>query len=105
MKLIIFERDWADEFSPFGFAIMDEAEFEVFKAYYSKPQTWYFGTNEGFDKEHGKILFEACKVKDISKEDADKLIQLFGIPNYAWDWTASKGLFPAKPDEEEPEDE
>ncbi len=99
MKLVIFDRDWADEFSPFGFAVMTEAELEEFKKYYSEERTWYFGTNEGFEDE---ILFNnyAIKVQDITQEEADTLIRLFNLKTSSWSY-ADAGLFPGKPDEEE----
>ncbi len=105
MKLVIFERDWADEFSPYGFAIMTEEEFEKFKEHYSKPQTWYFGTNEGFEKENEDILFDDCTVKDITQEEADSIIKLFDLKSYIWCWGHEAGLFPRKPDEDDDDDE
>ena len=100
MKLVTFERDWADEFSPFGFAIMHGTEFEEFKAYYSVPRDWGFGTNEGFDQE---IAFESCKVKDITEEEAERLILLFNLPQPN-DWRyLERGLFPPKPELEDEE--
>lgn len=100
MKLVIFERDWADEFSPFGFAVMTEAEFEEFKTHYSEPRDWFFGTNEGFEAENGDVLFEGCKVKDITKEQAVILTNLFNLKKYDWSYL-DIGLFPGKPGDPE----
>lgn len=94
MKLVVFDRDWADEFSPFGFAIMDAKEFDEFREYYSKPQEWSFGTNEGFEDE---VLIGGCEVTDISQEETDILIRLFKLPDYKWDYRRA-GLFPNKPE-------
>lgn len=94
MKLVTFERDWADEFSPFGFAVMSEGDLEKFREYYSKPQDWYFGTNEGFDAE---VLMDAIKVTDITQEEADTLTRLFGLQGNTWSY-ADKGNFPSPPE-------
>lgn len=97
MKLVIFERDWADEFSPFGFAIMRPEEYEEFRQAYANPREWYFGTNEGFTAEDDTL--EGIKVKDITQVEADRLIELFNVPAYAWNYR-SVGLFPPKPEED-----
>lgn len=97
MKLVVFDRDWADEFSPFGFGIMTEEEYQEWLAYYSQPQSWGFGTNEGYDEE---VLADGCKVTDITQDEAEVLTRLFGLKKYEWTYLEA-GLFPGKPDVED----
>lgn len=95
MKLVVFDKDWADEFSPFGFAVMNPAEFEEFNNHYSTPQDWYFGTNEGYEDE---VLINGCTITEISQDEADILARVFNLKKYAWGYLEA-GLFPAKPEE------
>lgn len=94
MKLVTFDKDWADEFSPYGFAIMNEATFLRFKETYSKPQSWFFGSNEGYEAEDGDILFDGCTVKDITQDEADTIVRLFGLRVPTPFYAVTEGLFP-----------
>lgn len=102
MKLVVFDRDWADEFSPFGFAIMTDEEFVVWSTYYSKPQDWYFGTNEGYEDEvlyEPNSKFHPTKVKDITQEEVDVITKVFDLKKLSYKYLEA-GLFPSKPEEE-----
>lgn len=96
MKLVIFDRDWADEFSPFGFAVMTDDEYTEWYKYYSEPQDWYFGTNEGYDDE---VLATGCKVSDITDAEADVITRTFSLKKLSYTYLEA-GLFPPKPEEE-----
>ncbi len=101
MKLVIFDMDWADEFNAFGFAVMTDAEFKAFSDHYSKPRSWGFGTNEGFEDE---VALSGCTVKDITDAEAEtlkKLFELRGDTDWAW---SDRGQFPSKPDPDDEDD-
>lgn len=89
--LLTFNEDWADEFSPFGFSIMAQEEWDlkrnVLESLRDIELSWYFGTNEGYE-EKGSFFLDSIKVKPISKEEVETLETLFGSNMYAY------GLFP-----------
>lgn len=97
MRLVTFNHDWADEFSPYGFAIMTEEEFTKFREYYSKPRTWFFGTNEGFEDE---VLFPGCTVTEIYPKDVDTLKRVFNLKDSDWRYLGA-GLFPSQPKDDD----
>jgi len=81
MQLIQFERDWADEFDIVGIKLMEDEEYELWSAAVTSladvPCHWYFGTNEGFDDDTYRTLFQGhLDVKDISKQEGALLMKL-----------------------------
>lgn len=72
--LVKFSRDWADEFQVEGFVVVEPAEAEELKEYFSTERSWYFGTNEGWEDE---ILIGSFDFVEISLLHAAALNQLF----------------------------
>ena len=85
--LVTFEKNWADEFDIYGFAVLEKAEWEnaieSFKNA-TKYESYYFGTNEGWDpdqiEEEKDDWIDAWTAKDITDEEAAILLKLF--PSY-----------------------
>ena len=85
MKLLIFDKDWADEFDVYGFTLMSDEEYIYFdKAMNSisqEPCGWYFGTNEGYEDESIADMLSDVEVKDITLEEYNTIKKLFMQPH------------------------
>lgn len=76
--LVIFSKDWADEFNVDAFQIFDldvKATKKLLKAEVVG-QSKYFGTNEGW--EEGEIEMDDFTLKEISDEEAEVITKLLG---------------------------
>lgn len=73
--LVKFSRDWADEFQVEGFRVVDAEKASAMVEFFSRPRTFYFGTNEGWEDE---VLLDSFEFVDISDEQASLLAVLFG---------------------------
>lgn len=91
MKLIIWDEDWSDEFSIFGFETMHETDYdrliaELKKAIEEgddKEEEWYFGTNECMYWCYSDILrILENSTQDITDEENAVIRKLFGHQYY-----------------------
>jgi hypothetical protein len=87
MQLVKFSSDWADEFTAEGFALMTDEEAETHKEYFSKPRTFFFGTNEGWEDEEFEFTYT-----EVTEEEAALLKKL--IPDL--ERTTSKVIYEGK---------
>ena len=81
--LVKFDKDWADEFSVYGFAIFEKLEWDnlLTKLKKNKDQdsgSWYFGTNEGWDSETIGDYLRDIEVVSITKDEKKSLERIFG---------------------------
>ena len=78
MKLLIFQRDWADEFLAEEMAVLTNSEWASFKHWLlheadligEDDDYWpglYFGANEGWEDEDPSEMYESIQVRDISE--------------------------------------
>jgi hypothetical protein len=82
MLLVKFDRDWADEFSVYGFAIMDQTQFDELKKE-CECTSFGFGTNEGWEDED---ISDGFTAQEISETEAGLVQDLFKMRPY--------GLYP-----------
>ena len=80
--LVIFQRDWADEFDISGFAIYEKDKWEKDVKAFSEAETYnsfYFGTNQCIEDEEIGVNFlnYSYKVKDISDSEAEVFEKFF----------------------------
>lgn len=78
--LVIFSHNWADEFDVYGFSVYDKDKWEsLLKSFkeYEDFNGFYFGTNEGWEKEEKNDIISGYKVIDITDEDEKILHKLF----------------------------
>ena len=79
--LVIFEKDWADEFSVYGFAVYDKDNWKSLLEDFEKPDVecngYHFGTNEGWDSKED-IIKGYTKVIDITEDEEKVLDKFFG---------------------------
>ena len=76
--LVIFSKDWSDEFNVDAFQIFDldvKATKKLLKAEVIG-QSKYFGTNEGW--EEGEIEMDDFTLKEISDEEAAAITKVIG---------------------------
>jgi hypothetical protein len=71
--LVKFDRDWADEFSVYGFAILNEKQYEQLIEW-AKEATYNFGSNEGWDEED---ISDGFSFEAVSDEEIRVLNKLF----------------------------
>jgi len=81
MYLIEYQYDYADEFYVHGFEIvskeeLDEINKKIENSVY--PIEQYFGTNEAIEWDDPDDVKEGMIVKEITQEEADILIKIFG---------------------------
>lgn len=76
MKLVVFEKNWADEFDVDGFAVLTDDEAKDHLNTIANIGEWYFGTNEGW--EEGEIEEDDYKVTEITEDHAEFLIATLG---------------------------
>lgn len=80
--LVIFSKDWADEFNVDGFRVYDSDKLESLKqrinANSSANFEYYFGTNEGWDEEVGEFFKHSYEFKEISNLEAEVIKKCFG---------------------------
>jgi hypothetical protein len=73
-----FERDWADEFSVYGYRIMSVEDFSDFYNYMLQNAdveiSLGFGTNEGWDCETVEDYSRCLSIEEISESTAQELI-------------------------------
>lgn len=76
--LVIFSKDWADEFEVKSFQIFDQSPDEVKEILLEEVvgQAKHFGTNEGW--EDGEIELDDFEIKEISDKEADVISSLLG---------------------------
>lgn len=88
--LVKFDKDWADEFSVYGFAIFEQSEwddlYKKLKKNKNKEVSFGFGTNEGWDNESIGDFLSDIKVIQITNEEKLVITKLFGGNDY--------GVFP-----------
>lgn len=96
MKFVAFSRDWADEFTVYGFALMTTEEWNDYQAKLTKCDnlTWYFGTNEGYDDERGYHFLEDMEVSDVTPEEVESLKRIFKLRKSDWEAYMTWGHFP-----------
>ena len=78
MWLVIFEKNWADEFDVHGLAILSDEQVAVLKECLPR-LTYGFGTNEAWE-DPGEICEEDFKFKKITEEEMVVLYE--SIPFY-----------------------
>ena len=89
--LVIFSKDWADEFEVKSFQIFDRSPDEVKEILLEEVvgQAKYFGTNEGW--EDGEIELDDFEIKEISDKEADVISSLlgtdFGTASILWSYS------------------
>jgi hypothetical protein len=77
--LVIFSRDWADEFQCEEFIITELSKDDAEKLIFNKLQKsyeYYFGTNEGF--ETNDLSIQDFEIKEISDQEKETLTKLIG---------------------------
>ena len=88
MKLVKFQKDWADEFYTFGFCVFADEEWNAYQALASDLQTvsFIFGTNEGWEDWPTDELLSDMRVEEITHQEAVTIMKFFGSGAY--------GIFP-----------
>jgi len=76
--LVVFDRDWADEFDVSGIKIMSQEEVDELKTQLENSPSWYFGTNEGF--EDGELSVDDFTFTPITPEDEISFVKLLSLP-------------------------
>ena len=88
--LVKFDKDWADEFSVYGFAIFEKLKwdnlYDKLKKNKKKKVSFGFGTNEGWDEESIGGFLDDIKIVPITNEEKTVITKLFGKGDY--------GVFP-----------
>lgn len=89
--LVKFYKDWADEFSVYGFNILKQEEWdqlakELKERKKEQAGTWYFGTNEGWDDDTIGDFYDALEPILITEKEKELFIKLFGREEF--------GIFP-----------
>ena len=85
-KLVVFQKNYADEFDVYGFTIMDAKEFNDFQLDVNTseyPVEKYFGTNEYIEFNDVEEVFESLSITDISGEQEDFIESRFG-ESFGW---------------------
>jgi hypothetical protein len=87
LVLLIFEKNWADEFDTEGFAIIERKgwEFVCREARACSnlfPQEIYFGTNEGHDFATVEEFIKSFTVTPIEEKHADMLKKMFNFSKH-----------------------
>ncbi len=94
MKLLVFKRNWADEFDVQGAKLMSDDRYALWlKAIDSVAREtlgWHFGSNEGFLDETVHELMQSVTTTNINDEEAAILIKCFPRINNEFGW----GNFP-----------
>lgn len=86
MKLIKFQKDWADEFYVYGFWVATDEQWLKYKALAQELDEigFYFGTNEGWDDwSIDDLLHSDLTVENITDIEAATITRLFGTNAYA----------------------
>lgn len=86
--LVKFSKDWADEFSAEGHRALTEEEVATIESLRDNltEVSFGFGSNEGWDDIPISELVEALEIQEISKEQYDVIVDLFGEEGF--------GIFP-----------
>lgn len=89
--LVKFSKDWADEFTVYGFSIFKKEEWDALYLQLVENKnnaagSMYFGTNEGWDDETIGDFLNDIEVKAITNEEKKIINKLFGKEEY--------GIFP-----------
>jgi hypothetical protein len=80
MKLLICEKNWADEFDTHGFMVVTDKQWDYYQKVVNAleyPQEVCFGSNECHEFNSPNDFFRSIKVVEITKEESDILIRLF----------------------------
>lgn len=72
--LVTFQRDWADEFDVYGFALYTQQQVDLLMEWASTARTDWFGTNEGWED---TVLLDAFTFKEINADEHAVLDTLF----------------------------
>lgn len=76
MKFLVkFDCNWADEFDVSAFRIVDDMD-AVQAIIAGAAEGYWFGTNEGW--EAGEITEDDFEIVEITDEEAEVLVKLFG---------------------------
>jgi hypothetical protein len=98
MKVVIFERDYADEFDTYGFATFTEEEYQKFLENIDKadyPAEYGFGTNEAHEFQDAEDYKSSMRVVDITEEEHKILRKIFDpYPEQVFRNTIGAGIFP-----------
>jgi hypothetical protein len=89
MKLVTFQKDWADEFYVFGWKLFTDEGWADYLDMIDQHDTWnlHFGTNEAFEDESSADLLKYdLEVKDLSEEEGIVIKAAFGTDEF--------GVFP-----------
>jgi hypothetical protein len=81
MKLVIFKRDWCDEFWCEEFTIYTEgawSDYLILIDTVTFPIELYFGTNQGFEFDSKEDFLSSHTVKDITYDEAAFLVKHLG---------------------------
>ena len=80
MKVIILEKDYADEFNTYGFATFTDKKFEEFidrVKNHKYPYTYGFGTNEEHEFFNAQEYLDSIRVVDITEEEHKIIEKVF----------------------------
>lgn len=83
-KLLVLDKDYADEFDVQGFAVITDNDFPIWRdklLAYTHDIEFYFGSNEALFWENGRDLFSYLDILDISDEYANFLAGTFSTAN------------------------
>ena len=89
LLLVTFDDNWSDELNIYGFKVMYEESFNQMMALAQKIiennpyREYYFGTNEAIEYSSFKEYESAITTNEITQEEADLLLRLFGDPGRA----------------------
>jgi len=75
-----FDKDWADEFSVEGFAVLTESEMNLIESVRdcSVEVSFDFGTNEGWEDEPISEFVAALDIQELSEDQYVCLVGIFG---------------------------
>lgn len=80
MKLVKWEKDWADEFDMTGFELMSDekyAKFERSLKVIEYPTEACFGSNESYEFERADDITSGITAMDITEEEGQTIRKLF----------------------------
>lgn len=78
-SLIVFKKDWADEFDCQSFRIYEGTPQQAIDSVNNRLKqcegSFYFGTNEGW--EDGEVTLDDFKITELTAEEAAVMLKLF----------------------------
>ncbi len=82
MVMMIFDKNWADEFDVKGFEVLTEAEYMEFTAAVNKleyPADFHFGSNEAIEFDDANEILNSFKIKMITDKQHAFLRETFNL--------------------------